>query len=193
MDDQGRQSPDEKTWKDHWESVEEFKQAVSHPPARGVSILAHPAALLIAAAIGIAGVVYSLRDICSPKELHTAVLAGLAVGLPTIVIEKWVLRRYRGFYAEYWTTPYAERQSWRLKKTDLLCNLPVYLGILGIIALVGYLGIPESLGVSVSLSIFVVLFVLLYPEHRAIWLAAKARVAEMERSTSTTNGAARGD
>lgn len=143
----------------------------------GVSLWRHPMAVLVAALIGIAGVAASRGDVHSARELHVSLLVGFAVGLPTILIEKWVLRKYRDFSAELFTTPFAERPAWG--KKNLLCSLPILMGVCANIVISSCFRLSLQLG----LDVMCILCILLYPEQKAIWLAAKARVAEMENES----------
>ena len=145
-------------------------------PAKRISVFAHPMAVLVVVAMGIVLLAISIAYTRSSREAYVGLLAGLAESLPSILVLKWVLRRYKNFWAEYYTTPFVERQSWRSEKTNLLCMLPICLGILGNMALGWYFNVSEPIGASM----FGALCILAYPEQKAIWLAAKARVAQSE-------------
>jgi hypothetical protein len=141
---------------------------------KGISIWGHPGAVVVCAVFGIVMLVIALPDVRSARELHLGLIAGIGIGLPAVLIEKWLLRRYRDFYAEFYTTPAEKRLSWRLQKTNLLCALPLWLAMLADVVLARGISATALIGVS----IMCMLFILGYPEQKAIYRAAKARIAQ---------------
>ena len=143
-------------------------------PRRKVSILAHPMGLLAIPAIGIFGALMTPKDV-SFGELRMALFASLAVGLLTIVIVKLELRKCRNAWAEFYITPYMERYTWRMLKLMLLFELTIIVGMLAASEVAHRLNAPEELG----LSVVCILCILAYPEQKAIYETAKAKLREV--------------
>lgn len=143
---------------------------------RKVSILAHPMVIFIIVGIGIFGAVIFQKDVSSFGELRAALFASFAVGLLAVVITKLILRKYRDAWAEFYITPYMERYTWRMYKLILLFELPVFLGLLAASTIAQRLGAPGDLG----LSVVCIPFILAYPEQKAIYEAAKAKLENKE-------------
>ena len=99
-------------------------------------------------------------------------LLGLCTGLPTVLIEKWLLRNKNEFYAEFFVTSLLGRLRWRMEKRNLLCCLPIYAYLAAWAIIVSVFHEPDSSGLLVG----VVLSVILYTEQKAIYEASKARV-----------------
>ena len=147
---------------------------MSKNPARKVSIGAHPTNVVV---LSVAGIIASIIVLAhaTPRDLSVALLIGLGVGLPTVFIEKWILRRFRDFYAEFYTSPWEERASWRMQKTNWLCSSVMLAAMLLISILEVHAGLHGVPGVA----IFLALHILAYPEQKAIYEAAKAKLREV--------------
>ncbi|HET6457172.1 MAG TPA: hypothetical protein VFI02_22460 [Armatimonadota bacterium] len=143
---------------------------------RKVSILANPVPIVVISVAGIISSIFVLAH-ATPRDLSIALWTGLGIGLPEFMLAKWFMRRYKHFYAEYYTSPWEQRSSWQMQKTNLLCGCsPVLLAMWMSIGLehynlLGYGGVP----------IILTLGILIYPEQKAIYEAAKARLQEAER------------
>ena len=109
-----------------------------------------------------------------PQDLSASLWIGLGVWLPVLLFEKWFLRRFRDFYAEFFISPFEERVSWRMEKINLLSQTPIVLGIVAVFILARGIASREYSG----LSFMWVLSILAYPEQKAIYEAAKAKLEE---------------
>lgn len=161
-----------------------------------VPIYAHPNGTVLVSLIGLIGgalTVYTLQSVVSQVESlllegragtgealkilwpFRAPLAsfalGVAVGLPSVLIEKRLLRSHISFYADFFLMPLAVRLRWSVFSTNLLVCLPIMLGPLlamGIACALRIAPWPSCFGTSIW-------FFLTYPEYKSIYEMAQSR------------------
>ena len=146
---------------------------------RGVTFLARPEPLI---AISIAGailaVVFAILLVANgEKGVMESMLVGLAIGLPAILYAKWGMGKHVDFYAQFFTMSLRERLTWPVQKKNWLYGWPMILAWPLLTIAWRWLGIS----VVCSWMIVVALQALVYPEQKAIYEAAKARLAEDRR------------
>jgi hypothetical protein len=108
------------------------------------------------------------------REVEISIITGLAVGVPGVLLQKWVLRRQVTFYAEFYQLSYSERLRWRIVRRNFLYILPGMMSIYLPYFVLVYKGIsplPAACAVAG-------LYMTTYPEQKAIYLAAEARAEE---------------
>ncbi len=137
----------------------------------------HPAYVLVSVAIGF----LLLLPWTGPWDAIACrnALLGLEVGLPMILVQKWIFRRTIPFYTEFMTTPFGRRRQ----GPNFLYCLPSMLGSILFNMLSILMGSRmERLYYRAPVTgcgVVFVLMVLLYPEQKAIYQAAWARIERM--------------
>jgi len=149
---------------------------MSEPKPRRVSLSANPRIALVVSVMGVAASALTLPH-ASHRELSVALWTGFGLGLPILLPMKWILHRRKAFCVDYYTSTWEERNSKGMQWTIMLHNLPLVILDMWISIplhehhLLGYVGLP----------IYCALVILIYPEQKAIYEAAKARLQEAER------------
>ena len=147
-----------------------------HKPAREFRLWeVHPSWTLISIVAGAVGLLVSLVRGYPPRELGISLLCGLCMGLPIVLFEKWLLRRYKDSQVACAILPPAERHyQW-----TRLWSLPLAVVFLYGMQFMRYnLHVPRLPGASLVF----ILLILAYPEQKAIYQAAKARLREADGS-----------
>lgn len=139
--------------------------------ARRVSIWAHPLlSSLLYVALCALGIVFLRDESSTPQDVRNSILLGLVSGLPMGMVAKYQTRKHVDYYAEIYTTPWAMRKTSR----HFVLSLPAvaHLSLFGLLRII--LHIRETVGIFAGFALYVVI---LYPEQKAIYDAAKARLA----------------
>ena len=143
-----------------------------------VSFFARPELLLVTAVVGAFVAVVSAIVLAMNGErgVIRSMLVGVAVGLPAMLYVKWGMGKHIGFYARFFTMPLSERLSWPVQKKNWLYGWPSFVIWPALII------VSEWLGTSVicAWAVAWILMILVYPEQKAIYEAAKARLEEAE-------------
>ena len=113
-------------------------------------------------------------------DAERSIMLGFAVGLPGILAQKLVLRKTVDFYAAFYLTPVFDRVFGRQQGRNMLYVLPFQLTMMGFVVLRLAFGIRSDAGWGV---IFV-LSALCYPECKAIYRAAWAKIEEMRQEAA---------
>ena len=131
---------------------------------RKVSIEAHPAGLVI---LSVAGTLIAIRVLmhAPPQDLSASLWIGLGVWLPVLLFEKWFLRRFRDTYVEYYTSPKTTILWFQFPQTILIIWATIWLEVTNRLT-------------SSGVPIIFALAILIYPEQKAIYEAAKAKLEE---------------
>ena len=103
-------------------------------------------------------------------DCQWSVTLGLAFGLPAVLLEKWVLRGTKSYFAGLSLNVYG--RCWEGR--HLLYEAPIMIAILGLLVMMSLLDIHSQSGYG---AVFLLL-ILLYPEYREIHRTAWARVEE---------------
>lgn len=98
-------------------------------------------------------------------------LIGLAIALPAMLVEKWLLKNHTKFYASFYLMPLSKRLRWDIQKTNLCCWLPIILAPMVAVGLTWFLNISVY---QALLGSFALTF-LTYPEKREIYRFAKIK------------------
>lgn len=145
---------------------------------RGVTFLARPELLVAASITGlILTVVLSVVFVVGGERgVLQSLLIGLGVGLPSVLYVKWGMSRHVEFYARFLTLPLSERLTWPIQKKNWLYQWPSFLAIPLVACIAARLDVIPVPGFMIVLA----LTILLYPEQKAVYEAAKARLKEAE-------------
>jgi hypothetical protein len=135
--------------------------------------------VIMAAVFVLAGVILSFSEPASPAGIRRSLLLGVAIWVPYVLYLKWICRKNTAFYAEI-NVKGLWRMTFQEQMRGLLISIPPILVLAFVLP-----WLTEGHGLSSAgpmLAVFGILSVVAYPEQKAIWLAAKARVAQMEES-----------
>jgi hypothetical protein len=149
-----------------------------------VSLQAHPSWLLLVSTLG-AGLAYCyiLNHHTLGVSLAWYGLLGLCTGIPALLWAKRHLRKNVGFWVDYYRMDAYSQCTWPVMKRYYACFLPFQAEMFLFVCIGSFLRSPIVLAGALACSFCF----LLYPEQKAIWLAAKARVAQMENSDMTSH------
>ena len=144
-------------------------------------VFAHPGWLT---AVTLAGAVlaieHSLANRISPTELRTSLLVGLAIGLPTILYTKLMVRRHMDFYCQYCfhVGDWASRaEFWRQNWKNLSANVPISLAILA----TWFAARQLRLHWLPMLGMMLILCLALYPEQQEVYVRIRQKIQASPR------------
>lgn len=136
--------------------------------------------VITAVILVVTGIVTAFIQQGSPTDIRRSVLLGLEIGLPCILYGKLIYRKDIGFYAAVYAKGWS-RMTHSEQMHHYLRAAPM---IFAVILAYGLLTQGHRIFVGPYLIVVGLLHLLLYPEQKAIWLAAKAKMAETEGSLS---------
>lgn len=134
-------------------------------------------AVIGAVVLALVGVILSFTEHASPEGIRRSLLVGLEIGAPYVIYVKWIYRRNRGFYAAIYAKGWLRMTfAEQMRHQFMLVVPPIFVFTFVFLMLID----SHRILMGPWLAAFSLPSIFVYPEQKAIWLAAKARLAESE-------------